>query len=35
VNILIAILLAGAASSLYALSTSLQALEARREPTSE
>jgi drug/metabolite transporter (DMT)-like permease len=35
VNILIAILLAGAASSLYALSTSLQALEARREPTSD
>jgi drug/metabolite transporter (DMT)-like permease len=35
VNILIAILLAGATSSLYALSTSLQALEARREPPSE
>jgi drug/metabolite transporter (DMT)-like permease len=35
VTILIAILLAGTASSLYALSTSLQALEARREPTSE
>jgi drug/metabolite transporter (DMT)-like permease len=35
VNILIAILLAGTASSLYALSTSLQALEARREPASE
>jgi drug/metabolite transporter (DMT)-like permease len=35
VNILIAILLAGATSSLYALSTSLQALEARREPASE
>jgi drug/metabolite transporter (DMT)-like permease len=35
VNILIAILLAGATSSLYALSTSLQALEARREPTSD
>jgi drug/metabolite transporter (DMT)-like permease len=34
VNILIAILLAGTTSSLYALSTSLQALEARREPTS-
>jgi drug/metabolite transporter (DMT)-like permease len=34
VNILIAILLAGATSSLYALSTSLQALEARREPLS-
>ena len=33
--IFIAILLAGAASSLYALSTSLQALEARREPTSD
>ncbi len=31
-KILIAILLAGAVSSLYALSTSLQALEARREP---
>src|SRR5437868_11961180 len=30
-----AILLAGTASSLYALSTSLQALEARREPTSD
>jgi drug/metabolite transporter (DMT)-like permease len=35
VTILIAILLAGTASSLYALSTSLQALEARREPTSD
>jgi drug/metabolite transporter (DMT)-like permease len=35
VNILIAILLAGATSSLYALSTSLQALEARREPASQ
>jgi drug/metabolite transporter (DMT)-like permease len=35
VNIFIAILLAGATSSLYALSTSLQALEARREPASE
>jgi drug/metabolite transporter (DMT)-like permease len=35
VNILIAIVLAGVTSSLYALSTSLQALEARREPTSE
>jgi drug/metabolite transporter (DMT)-like permease len=35
VNILIAILLAGATSSLYALSTSLQALEARKEPASE
>jgi drug/metabolite transporter (DMT)-like permease len=35
VNILIAILLAGVTSSLYALSTSLQALEARREPTSD
>jgi drug/metabolite transporter (DMT)-like permease len=35
VNIVIAILLAGATSSLYALSTSLQALEARREPASE
>ncbi|HEY8646479.1 MAG TPA: hypothetical protein VIL77_11425 [Gaiellaceae bacterium] len=34
-NILIAILLAGTTSALYALSTSLQALEARREPTSE
>jgi drug/metabolite transporter (DMT)-like permease len=34
-NIVIAILLAGATSSLYALSTSLQALEARREPASE
>lgn len=34
-TILIAILLAGATSSLYALSTSLQALEARREPASE
>lgn len=33
--IFFAILLAGATSSLYALSTSLQALEARREPTSE
>jgi drug/metabolite transporter (DMT)-like permease len=35
VNILIAILLAGTTSSLYALSTSLQALEARREPASD
>jgi drug/metabolite transporter (DMT)-like permease len=35
VTIFIAILLAGAASSLYALSTSLQALEARREPTTD
>jgi drug/metabolite transporter (DMT)-like permease len=35
VNILIAILIAGATSSLYALSTSLQALEARREPASQ
>jgi drug/metabolite transporter (DMT)-like permease len=35
VNIFIAILLAGATSSLYALSTSLQALEARREPASD
>jgi hypothetical protein len=35
VNILFAILLAGATSSLYALSTSLQALEARREPTTD
>ncbi len=34
-KIFIAILLAGATSSLYALSTSLQALEARREPTSD
>lgn len=34
-NIFIAILLAGVTSSLYALSTTLQALEARREPTSE
>lgn len=34
-TILIAILLAGTASSLYALSTSLQALEARREPASD
>ena len=33
--IFLAILLAGATSSLYALSTSLQALEARREPTSD
>jgi drug/metabolite transporter (DMT)-like permease len=32
VTILIAVLLAGVASSLYALSTTLQALEARREP---
>jgi drug/metabolite transporter (DMT)-like permease len=35
VTIFIAILLAGTASSLYALSTSLQALEARREPASD
>jgi drug/metabolite transporter (DMT)-like permease len=35
VTILIGILLAGTASSLYALSTSLQALEARREPASD
>jgi drug/metabolite transporter (DMT)-like permease len=35
VNIVFAILLAGVTSSLYALSTSLQALEARREPASE
>jgi drug/metabolite transporter (DMT)-like permease len=35
VSILIAVLLAGTTSSLYALSTSLQALEARREPASE
>jgi hypothetical protein len=35
VNILIAILLAGTTSALYALSTSLQALEARTEPASE
>jgi drug/metabolite transporter (DMT)-like permease len=35
VNIFFAILLAGAASSLFALSTSLQALEARREPTTD
>jgi drug/metabolite transporter (DMT)-like permease len=35
VNILIAILLGGATSSLYALSTSLQALEARREPATD
>ncbi|MDX6451159.1 MAG: hypothetical protein QOH16_1208 [Gaiellaceae bacterium] len=34
-KILIAILLAGTTSALYALSTSLQALEARREPTSD
>ena len=34
-NIFFAILLAGATSSLYALSTSLQALEARKEPTTE
>jgi drug/metabolite transporter (DMT)-like permease len=35
VKIFIAILLAGVTSSLYALSTSLQALEARREPTTD
>jgi drug/metabolite transporter (DMT)-like permease len=35
VTIFIAILLAGAASSLYALSTSLQAFEARRETASD
>jgi drug/metabolite transporter (DMT)-like permease len=35
VNILIAIVLATATSSLYALSTSLQALEARREPATD
>jgi drug/metabolite transporter (DMT)-like permease len=35
VNIFFAILLAGATSSLYALSTSLQAIEARREPSSD
>jgi len=35
VNIFFAILLAGATSSLYVLSTSLQALEARREPTTD
>lgn len=34
-NIFIAILLAGVTSSLYALSTSLQALEARRQPASD
>lgn len=34
-NIFFAILLAGVTSSLYALSTSLQALEARREPTTD
>jgi drug/metabolite transporter (DMT)-like permease len=35
VSVLIAILLASLTSSLYALSTSLQALEARREPASD